>query len=529
MNRRVFGVVLASMLLIGVTPGIAAAEDESPFVEGEPGLDAYAPEPTLDPGATTEMTVQIANSGELESGAIEQRETVTTARSVVVEIEDRAVPFTVETRKRSAGSIADGGVAEFPIAVTVPDDVTPGKYSIDVVIEYTHTFRFKPDSDFIQERSRTARESLDVRIDDRPRFELRTVGSSAQIGDSGNLTAEVTNVGGETARDLVVVLSSTTRDVTLGEAANNTARIDRLDPGESVTLPYEADVRSGVSPRSLPLLGTVRYTDPDGIRGTHGGLSVGLRPRAEQEFSLSVDESTLRVGETGAVLGSIRNDGPADVGNAVLVVGDAPFEPRSSTYSIGDLAAGESTTFQFRGTVPSEADAVPQQIDVTTRYRTSADDERTSEGSVRVPVADRRNAVAVAAIEPRFAAGEEGVLEVGVTNQRDIEIRDVQVGLVVEEPLVSEFRETVLPSLRPGETGRVAFDLEVDGDAPASRYPAIVEVTYLDRDAERNAARPSTVAVRVTESAGGDAPTEIAIFGVLSILVFVSAWWFYRR
>jgi hypothetical protein len=529
MNRQIFSVVLVSILLIGATAGIGVALDESPFVEGEPVLDIYAPEPTLDSGETTDLTVQIANSGELESGTIEQRETVTTARSVTVAFKDGNIPFTVETRQQSLGLIADGSVTEIPVTVTVPDDVTPGKYSIDVVIEYTHTFRFKPDSNFIQERSRTARESVDVRIDDEPQFELQTLESNVQLGGSGTIITEITNVGSETARDLVVELTSASGDVTLGETEKNTARIDQLSPGEKTTLTYEANVRSDASLRNFALRGSVQFTDPDGIRETQDELSVGLQPQPEQEFSLSVNESTLRVGETGRIKGTIQNDGPADVSDMVLVLGETQFESRSTTYSVGDLTADKSKAFQFRGTVPSEADAVPQQIDVRAQYRTPVDNERVFEDSIHVSVEDRRDVVTVAAIDPEFTAGEEGVLDLEITNQRDIELRDVQLGLVVEEPLQSEFRTSVIPSLQPEESAQIAFDLEINSDAPESQFPATVQVTYLDQDGERNTARASTIAIRVTESDRGEFPTEFAIFGILVAIVLVGAWLFYRR
>lgn len=529
MNRQIFRVVLASILLIGATAGIVVALDESPFVEGEPVLDIYAPAQTLTPGETTDLTVQIANRGELESGTIAQRETVTTARSVTVEFEDGNIPFTVETRRQSLGLIADGSVKEIPVTFTVPDDVKPGKYSINVVIEYTHTFRFKPDSNFIQERSRTARESVYVRIDDGPKFELQTVESNVQLGGSGTIMTEVTNVGNEMARDLVVKLTSTSGDVTLGETEKNTARIDQLAPGEKTTLTYEANVRSDASLRNFPLTGSVRFTDSDGIQGSQDGLSVGLQPHSEQEFSLSATESTLRVGEPGTIKGTIQNDGPTNVSDTVLVLGETQFEPRSATYSVGDLSAGESKPFQFRGTVPSEADGVPQQIEVRAQYRTPADNERVFEDSMRVSVKDRRDVVTVAAIDPDFTAGEEGVLYLEITNQRGIEIRDVQLSLVVEEPLQSEFRTTVIPLLQPEETSQIAFDLEINSDAPVSQFPATVQVTYLDQDAERNTARASTIAISVTESDRGESPTEFVIFGILLAIVLVGAWLFYRR
>ncbi|WP_336133491.1 COG1361 S-layer family protein [Natronomonas amylolytica] len=529
MSTRFVRLVFLSALLVGVVAGLGVAQEDARFVRGEPDLDAYAPESTLTPGSTSTLTVQVANDGELAAGPDARRGVVTTARSVTVAVADDDVPFTVETDRQAIGSMADGAVREVPITVTVPEDVDPGEYSLDVRLRYSYTSVSAPRSGVTQERSRTERERIDVTIDDSPRFELRTVDSDVQVGGSGTLVTEVRNVGGEPARDLTVAVESTSSDAALGESAGNTARIDRLAPGENATVTYDVGVRPDVSPRSLALTGTVRFTDPDGIRGTDEGLSVGVRPNAEQAFSLSVNESTLRVGETGTVRGVIRNDGPADVNDVVLSLGESQFAPRSPTYAVGDIAAGESATFRFRGAVPPEGDAVPQRIDVTTRYRTRSDEERQTQGSMHVPVAERRDAVAVRAVEPRFDAGEEGVLELEVTNQRDVEIRDVRLTLAAEEPLTSEFRTTVVPSLQPGETGRVAFDLEVDGDAPASRYPATVETTYVDTDGDTNTARPSTVAVTVTETGGEDFPVEFVIFGVLLVVVAAGAWWFYGK
>ncbi|SMO35775.1 COG1361 S-layer family protein [Halorubrum cibi] len=637
MTRRVCGVALVLLVLTGATAGIGAAQDEGQYVRGEPDLRVYVPEPTLTPGSTAELTVQVANDGEVHSGAVTQREVVTTARSVTVEIEDDDVPFTVETRRKSIGTIADGDVRDVPITVTTPEDVERAEYTLDVRLRYSHTSQYAPRSNVVQERSRTVSEPIDVVVDDGPAFDLRTVRSDVQVGGSGTLTTEVTNRGEETARDVTVELETTSDDLRLGETDRNTAHVDRLDPGENATLRYEADVRSGTTLRDLAVTGRVEFTDSNGVRDARTGMIVGVRPKPEQAFSVSmtdatfrvggtgivrgeirndgpvdasdvvlaldgtrlgapnatygigdlavgesaafrfrgtvpteaeavprrfevttryrtradgertseswiyvpidprqdfrvsVTDSSLRVGETGTVRGTIRNAGPVDARNVVVSLGDAPFAPRDPTYAIGDLDVDESATFRFRGTVPSDSDAVPQQVSVTTRYRDPGDTEGTSEDPVVVSIAERREAVDVTAVEPRFAAGEDGVLELDVTNRRDAEIRDVYLRLNVDEPLESEFGTTVIPSLRPGETARVAFDLEVDGGAPASRFPATVEVEYTDGDETRNATRPATVAITVTETGGNDLPVEVVVFVVLLLLVAAGGWWFYAR
>ncbi|AKH97554.1 COG1361 S-layer family protein [Halanaeroarchaeum sulfurireducens] len=528
MNRQHALMVIVISLLLGATAtGLGDAQNESVFVRGEPDLQVFAPDPTLTPGSTTNLTLQVANDGEIRLGASADRGIVTTARAVTVELEGED-PIAVETERQSVGSVTEHDVKAVPITVTVPEDAPSGEYTCEVTLDYSHTYQYSSNAGAVQERSRTVTRSIELRVDDGPRFEMQTLDSDVRVGDAGTLRTNITNVGGETARDLTVELESTSEDLTLGETARNTARIDELDPGENATLTYEANVRSDAALRTVPITGTIRFTDPDGVRDTQDGISIGVQPGTEQGFVLSVDESTLRVNETGVLRGTVQNMGPANVSDAVLVLDNATFEPRNPTYSIGDLAANKSTTFQFRGTVPFDADAVPQRIDITTLYRTPADNERETHHSLHVPIAERRDAVVVTAIDSQFDAGEDGVLELSITNRRETEIRDVRLTVGVNDPLESDVRTTVVPSLQPGETDRVAFDLSIDSDAPETRFPATVGVTYTDHDDRRKTARPSTVAITVTET-GDDLSTEIFIFGFLLIVVAAGAWWFYGR
>ena len=529
MARRSLALLAAAVLLVGAFAGLAVAQEEPPFVRGEPELDVFLPDPTVSPGTTTDLTVQIANDGDVDAGSDLRRDTVTTARSVTVDVRNDGSPLVVETGRFAVGSIGDGAVREVPVSVRVPADAEPGTYTLDVRLEYSHTHLSAPRSGVVQDRSRTRTESVSVTVDDGPRFAMRTVDTDVQVGDSGTIAANVTNLGGELARDLSVELAANGPDLALGDTGRNTARVDRLAPGENATVRFPASVSADAAAESFDLTGTVRYTDGEGIRGVQGGIPVGVRPLAEQSFSVAVDGSALRVGENGSVSGTIRNDGPADVRAVVVAVGDGPFVPRSQRYAVGDLAAGESAAFRFRGAVPASADSVPQQVSFATSYRSAADAERTTREAVRVPVAERRDAVTVDPIDPRFVAGEDGVLRLSVTNRRDVELRDVELRLAVDAPLDSEFRTTVIPSLTPGETGEVAFDLAVDGDAPASRYPARVETAYTDPDGVRVTGDSATVAASVVESSGGDLPIETAVLIVLLVLVAGGAWWFYVR
>jgi hypothetical protein len=524
-NRTIVALLVLSLV---VTPVGLTVAQQGEYVSGQPNLDVFVPEPDVAPGSSTQLTLQVTNNGEVDSGAATQRDVVTTARGVTVAVTD-AGPFDVSTQRQPIGSVRDGEVRNAPISITVPEHIEPGEYTLNVRLRYTYTDTYAPDSAVVQERTQTVRTSVDVVVTDGAQFTLRTVGSDAQVGERGDVRVAVANVGNEPARDVTLELESTTTDVLLGDNTRNTARIDRLDPGENATVTLHAVVRPDVSVRNVTLAGAIRFTDQDGIEASRTGLSTGLRPIAEQDFTLTVDESTLRVGELGTINGTITNRGTDTINSVVLSLREPPFEPRSLTYAVGDLDPGESTSFQFRGVVPSTSDAVPRRLDVTVGYRTAAGTDRTTTEPIRVAVADRRDAVRVTPINATFGAGETGTLELDVTNQRDSPISDVRVHLVVEAPLESDFRTTVVPHLRPGETDRVAFDLEVDGEAPVSRYPATVEVKYTDANGEPAVARSSTVAIDVTDSETTLPVSEIGATIVVLLLVGVGGWWFYGR
>lgn len=414
MTRRLVAILLLSVLFLGATAWTGAAQDGERFIRGEPGLDVYAPEPTVTAGSTTELTLQVANEGELQNGPVAQRDLVTTARNVRVDVDDTD-PITVETNRQSIGPVPGGDVRTAPVTIEVPDDAEPGTYRLDVELGYSHTSLSAPGSNVVQERTRTVTRSIRVTVEAKPRLEL------------------------------------------------------------------------------------------------------------------SVRDSSLQVGETGVIEGTLENVGRIDVEDVTLALGEGRFEPWSSTYTIGALDANESADFQFRGTVPSMIDAVTQRIEITTGYRTAGGADGSTTDPIRLDVEDRREAVGISAVESRFTAGEDGTLELDVTNELDVPVRDVQLQLGVEAPLTSEFRRTALPSLQPGETDSVVFDLEVDDDAPANRYPATIEAEYTDSDDDRVTSRPSTVAITVTEEDSEEFPIEYVIFGVLVVFVAAGAWWVYGR
>lgn len=526
-------VVLLAVSVLGAPAVQVAAQTNGAgdplFVKGEPRLAVDAPDNTMVPGATNEVGLQVSNDGRVSLGSPRSRDIVTAARNVRVELEGDG-PFEIETNRQSIGTVTESEPRPLNIAITVPEDAEPGEYELGVKLRYRHTSTFSERSGVTNERSRTVTRTVDVEIADEPRFEITGVSTDAQIGGSGTVKFNLTNVGTESASAIDVGLEATSPYVSFAEFGSDVAHIDRLDIGETTMIGYDVTVRERAPIRMYSFDGTVRFTDSDGERSSQTDLSAGFSPLDEQRFEVSIEDSTLRVGEPGVIRGQITNEGPGSAEGVTVELGEAQLDPRSRSYAVGDLDLGESADIRFRATVPHEADAVPQRIDLTTRYRMSRDHDRTSTEPVRVPVSERRDAITVSAIEPRFAAGESGALLLELRNQRETEVRDLRVTLEVDDPLESDFRSTVIPSLAPGEADRIAFDLEVDSDAPVSRYPATVGVEYLDENDEAATVRPAIVAVEVTEADDEfSLGIDIVLFVLLMGLVIAAFVWLYRR
>lgn len=530
MRRAATGVlaVVGLVALLAVSSvGLTVAQQGEPFVRGEPGLDVVVPHPDLPAGETTQLTVQVTNDGQIAGGLSGNRALVTTARAVTIDASADGTPLTVETRQQAVGSLPDGQVTDVPLTVTVPAGTAPGRYTIDVELTYSYTSVYAPQSGVVNEQTDTVMRSVTVVVPDRPRFSLRTVGTDAQVGGPGTVTVAVRNTGTETASALTVALQSTSPAVTLGGGERDTARIDSLAPNETELVTYDAAFTPGATDRAYPLDGTVQFADADGVSATADGLSLGVRPAAEQAFAVTVTDSTLRVGESGVLAGTVRNEGPVAAEDVVVTLGNASFQPRVGTYAVGDLAVNETATFGFRASVPAASDAAPQRVDVLTRYRTVGDTERATTDSVRVAVAPSRDGVAVSAVNPQFGAGESGQLTVRLRNQRETEIRDVRVALNVSDPLESDYPTTVVPSLAPDETGNVTFDVDVAGGALDTRYPAVTVVEYTVRGDDRPTVRTDTLAVAVSTEGATLPLVELAAVAVVLGLVLVGGWWLY--
>ncbi|MDZ5811827.1 CARDB domain-containing protein [Halorubrum sp. AD140] len=508
----------------------ASQQQDGTLLRGSPDLDVSVAQPTINAGETNDVTLQITNDGDLDLGSSEARETVTTARNVRVEADAEDTPLTVETGTSAIGSVTESQPGEAPIAVSVPDDVDSGTYDIDVEVDYSYTYQ--ESSGVVYDRSRTMDSEVEVEVSDDARFEITNVTTDAQVGDTGTLEADVENVGADTARDATVALESTSAGFAFGESAEDSARLGRLEPGETTTVTYDAGFDAGAPVRDYALDGTVTFDTSEGYQRADDSLSASVTPLAEQEFSLTDVESTLRVGEDGDLTGTVHNDGPSTARSVVVQYAgdDQSINPVERSTAVGTLEANQSTDFSLPISIGGEAEAGLRSLDMAVEYRTAEGESRADERlAVDADVASERDQFDIAVQNRTIQTGETRTVEVDVTNNLNETADDVEARLFADDPLDSGDTDTgYIPSLDPGETTTMSFEVAAtDAAAPGNTYPVSFDFRYDDADGDSQLTDTTRVPIDVTEREDGGLPLPVIV--VAFLLVGTVALVIYRR
>ncbi|WP_241686289.1 COG1361 S-layer family protein [Halorubrum amylolyticum] len=548
MRTRPLSVVLVSVLLItsGVGIGAVGAElvesdsvtsttgsasissgsvpAQTSNVGGSPDLDVFVSNPNLVPGQTNEVELTVANDGNLRFGDASAADTVTTARNVRVDAEASG-PLSVESGETAIGGVTTTGPSSAPVSINVPDNVDPGTYTLDLDLTYSYYSSG-------EDRTVTVSRQVDLRVRDDARFQVVDVESDTQVGDSGTVEATIENVGSETAHAADVTFSSQSNSVTVSGGQSDTIRVAELDPGETTTVAYDVGIASDLPVQQYTLSGSVAFKDPDGIARTDEGLSLGVLPLAEQEFTLTDVESQLRVAEDGDLVGTVRNDGPVPARSVVVQYAgdDQSVIPAERSTAVGTLNSGESANFTLPIAISGEAEAGLRSLDMAVQYRNDEGESRAFEDLVvDAEVAPERDRFDVAVENRTIQSGGTRTVDVTVTNNLNETASDVEARLFADDPLDTGDTDTgYVQSLDPGETATMTLELTTTGSAtPGSTYPISLDFRYDDVDGDSQLTDTYRVPIDVTESEGGGLPLPVIIVALL--VVGTGALVVYRR
>ena len=522
----VFG-VLIGMVSAPISP-VAAQEDLS--IRGEPDLSVTAPAPTLAPGQTTELTLQVTNDGELDWGSPDQREAVVTARDVKVEASAEDAAFDVDSDVIALGAVGEERPRDVNVAVTVPEDADPGTYDLEVEISYSHVSQYwtSGTTQYSQEHSHTTEETIEIVVEDTARFDLTNVTTDAQVGNDGEFNGTLENVGSERAEDVRLVLESSSSAIAFGGTPAAQLFVGSLEPGETAQVRTDISVTPGASVREYSIGGSVKYADTDGFQRQDPDLPVGLRPVSEQTFSIENTSGDLRAGEERQISVTVRNDGPRAVTDPVVAVG---FEnPNvyldSPQQAIDNLDGNETATITYDVDVSAALQESQQGATVTVAYTDSDGDRKKSDTmATDVHIAPERDQFDVTVVNGSITAGSTETVELTVTNRGDRPLSEIEVKAYLDDPLGSDDDAAMIDSLEPGESSTISFDVSAAGSAPPKTYALSTDFHYERPEGDAQLSRTYAVPVDVQPQPETELPIElIGAAGAMLLVLIVLLW-----
>jgi hypothetical protein len=363
-------VITVAILLITTGASTALAQGSTIDAQGSPDIELYTPNNQVTPGTETEFTIQFSNDGEFTDGNERDREYVTTARSVVTSIDAEDSPIIVKTGEKSVGNIPESNPKSVPFDIEVPDDAATGTYEIEVDFEYTYTSKARsgvPNENNIQTtQSRSRTEDVKIKITDDARFRVTDINSTLRVGEEGDITGEIQNIGGEDATNAEVQFPTEAENLFPQETA---VAVGDIEAGESAEfrIPIEVGSEAEAVPKRFEL--PVSFRDENGIRQTDDDPSFLADIAPERDtFGIESVNRTITAGTTSSLEVTFTNNREetlTDIEPKLFT--DSPFSSSSDEGFIESLDPGESETVRFD--LSAEGSATPKTYPVTVDVR----------------------------------------------------------------------------------------------------------------------------------------------------------------
>ncbi|RDZ63261.1 sialidase-1 [Haloferax sp. Atlit-12N] len=534
-------VVLLVVLVAVPSPAMAG-------IVGEPNLQAYAPSNKLVPGQETSLNVVVTNYGgdseyrkfssSESSGTLSDQQRsaleaqVKSTRNVRLTLESGDAPVEVNTATLPVGDIPHATQRDASFSVSVKENATPGTYEMTLVAKYEHDSSVRDDGDVQNEEEKTEEIPVTVVVEQAPRFEVVSVNTTAQVGGSGTTTVTMRNVGSLPAFDSSVTATSQNPSITFGQSASATRYAGSWGVNETRQLEYETSVASSAAVQQYALSLGVSYEDEDGVAKQSKNIATGVRPVAEQEFSIDAEQSTLRVGRETTVSGTLTNDGPQTARDAVLTISSKSPNTniKETEYALGTLGVGESSDFSFSVEVTDSADAGQRQLSYTVEYRNSeGDTQQSKELLMNAEVKPKQNLFGVTVKNGSIEAGDSQTVTLVVTNNGDETYRNIDAKAFADSPLTLNDDTAFIQELGPGESTEIPLELSVGSSANPKAYSFDIDFQYENEDGERKLSDQYPVAIDVTEASGGGGLSMPLVGGLVVVGLGVVGFLWYRR
>ena len=361
MTTRLSTLLVAGMLLLTGATGVGVAQAGEIDAVGSPDLNAFAPDKEVTAGTNEALTVQIGNEGNFVSGSASDRDFVTTARGVSIALNGGGTPITVETGQQTIGEVSTTDIKTPQFDIVIPDSAEPGRYTLTAKLSYAYTSKARTSQGDVArsaQSSRTVTRDVVVQVTDDPRFAVEEIDSTLRVGEEGEITGQLRNIGADDARSVEVRFAPDSDTVI---ATTNEVAVDEIPAGESArfSITVEVTTEAEAVPREFDLPVSYRNADT-GIRGEDDDPSFRV-DIAESRDTLIVEpvNPTVSAGSTKSldlrvtnnrdetledIEGKLFVDDPLDSSNDETFT--TALEPNETTTVTVDLSASEGATIK---------------------------------------------------------------------------------------------------------------------------------------------------------------------------------------
>jgi NPCBM-associated, NEW3 domain of alpha-galactosidase. len=232
-------------------------------------------------------------------------------------------------------------------------------------------------------QSRSKSKEIKIKITDDARFRVTEIDSTLRVGEDGDITGEIENVGGEDATNAEVQFPTEAENLFPQETA---VAVGDIEAGESAEfrIPIEVGSEAEAVPKRFDL--PVSFRDENGIRQTDDDPSFLADIAAERDaFTIEAADRSITAGSSTTVDFTITNNRDETVTDIEpKLFADTPLSSSNDEAFVQSLDAGESTTISFdlaaSATTPK---TYPVTVDI--RYRDAGGDSQITD-SYRLPI-----------------------------------------------------------------------------------------------------------------------------------------------
>ena len=461
----------------------------------------------LHPRETGTVTLAVTNAGSKPANA-------TTAT-----VQAPGSALSVGSTTAFLGALGPDDTATVTVPVTATRSATGGPHDLTLTPSYV-------DTDGSQQTA--PQRTVGVTVAAAPRFEVVKRQGTVSPGESGTIGWTLANRGESTVRDVVIRLEPTGTAVTLDGGGAATRHVERWIPGEERTVSMAVQATEQARNGSHPVRATVTYTHAAGLQVESGPSDLGVPVTAIESVALS-NLALSHAGPRVLVSGDLTYRGDDPVENAVFAFSSRTdgVAVREAQTALGRLEPGE--TVAVSGTVLTDGDRMPLTLAGQLQSGQNGDRRGSEPQTGRVPAAPRESLLAVEPVNATLGIDQSNVLRMAVENVGPTPLTDLRATLAVSPPYGSQAPTAFVPSLAPGESTVLQFEVTTPEDGVATSGAFSLNVTGEMQGDRTVVDGPHVVPFTVGEEGTAGTALPIAVLAVVVIVVLAGGWWWLNR